>query len=352
MAAGHMTETTSGVEGPVKGAWTPTKHLLEVHALRTEFRTPRGVVRAVNGVSFAVAEGELLGLVGETGCGKSVTARSILGLIRPPGHVVGGRITFDAVDLQNLKRRDLQKLRGSEISFVPQNPWGSLNPILSIEQQFRNVIKAHRPDLAKQRCSDMALEMLQAVGIHDAMRVLKGHAHELSGGMAQRVVIAIAMVLDPRLVIADEPTTGLDVTIQRQILDLVRRLLREHSRSMILVTHDLGVVAQYCDRVAVMYAGKIVEIGPVHEVMKEPAHPYTHALLQAIPRPGRRLVPLLGTVPSLINYPAGCPFHPRCAFVQENSRQIEPELRELTPGRAVACHLPEGVSAHVAASNR
>lgn len=324
-----------------------SRPLLEVSNLHTRFHTHRGVVRAVNGISFEIREGELVGLVGETGCGKSVTARSLLGLVRSPGRIAEGEIVFDGTDLRALSGREFRKLRGTGISFVPQNPWGALNPILRIERQFRNVIRAHT-DASRSECWDMSLAMLQKVGIQGPERILKGYTHQLSGGMAQRVVMAIALVLNPRLVIADEPTTGLDVTIQRQILDMVMELLAEERRAMLLVTHDLGVVAQYCHRVIVMYAGKIVEEGPVAEVFVDPAHPYTQALLAAIPRPGQKLVSLRGRVPSLIDYPKGCPFADRCDHAFELCTVEEPLLRELTVARHFACHLPEGVSGVVA----
>jgi oligopeptide/dipeptide ABC transporter ATP-binding protein len=320
-----------------------TRPLLEVDNLHTRFHTHRGLVHAVNGISFQMREGELVGLVGETGCGKSVTARSILGLIRPPGRIAEGRIIYDGNDLRELSRRDFRKLRGTGISFVPQNPWGALNPILRIERQFRNVIRAHT-DASRQECWDMSLAMLQKVGIQGPERILKGYAHQLSGGMAQRVVMAISLVLSPRLVIADEPTTGLDVTIQRQILDMIIELLEEERRAMLLVTHDLGVVAQYCHRVIVMYAGKIVEEGPVSEVFVTPAHPYTQALLAAIPRPGHQLVSLRGRVPSLVDYPTGCPFKDRCDHAFEACQTEEPLLRDLAGIRQFACHLEKGVS--------
>ena len=320
-----------------------SRPLLEVKNLHTRFTTHRGVVRAVNGISFEIREGELVGLVGETGCGKSVTARSVLGLIRPPGRIVEGEINFEGTNLRDLSRREFRNLRGTGISFVPQNPWGALNPILRIERQFRNVIRAHTK-ASKQECWDMSLAMLESVGIQGPERILKGYAHQLSGGMAQRVVMAIALVLNPRLVIADEPTTGLDVTIQRQILDMVMELLERDRRAMLLVTHDLGVVAQYCHRVIVMYAGKIVESGPVSEVFVSPAHPYTQALLAAIPRPGHDLVSLRGRVPSLVDYPTGCPFKDRCDHAFEPCEGTEPLLHELSVGRRFACHLEKGVT--------
>ena len=320
-----------------------SRPLLEVKNLHTRFTTHRGLVRAVNGISFEIREGELVGLVGETGCGKSVTARSVLGLIRPPGRIVEGEINFEGNNLRDLSRREFRNLRGTGISFVPQNPWGALNPILRIERQFRNVIRAHT-NASKQECWDMSLAMLESVGIQGPERILKGYAHQLSGGMAQRVVMAIALVLNPRLVIADEPTTGLDVTIQRQILDMVMELLERDRRAMLLVTHDLGVVAQYCHRVIVMYAGKIVESGPVSEVFVSRSHPYTQALLAAIPRPGHDLVSLRGRVPSLVDYPTGCPFKDRCDHAFEPCEGTEPLLREQSVDRRFACHLEKGVT--------
>jgi len=310
--------------------------LLEVEDLRTEFFTSRGIVKAVNGVSFSVSRGELVGIVGETACGKSATIRSIIGLVRPPGRVVSGSARFESVELIQMPRRKLRAIRGSSIGFVPQNPFGALNPILSIERQFRNVIRAHE-SISRPEVRTRALQMLTDVGIPDPERVLRGHAHELSGGMAQRTVIALSMILGPKLVIADEPTTGLDVTVQRQILDLIRDLLeREHS-AMLLVTHDLGVVAQYCQRVIVMYAGKVVETGPVKKVFKTPAHSYTKALLGAIPRPGADLVTISGTVPDPINYPAGCPFYARCPNRSDPRCETEsPPLTEVSEGHFAA----------------
>jgi oligopeptide/dipeptide ABC transporter ATP-binding protein len=324
-----------------------TAPLLEVTDLFTRFETRDGVVHAVNGVSFEVGEGELVGLVGETGCGKSVTARSIMGLIRPPGKIVSGSVLFDGRDVRALKRGQLRALRGAKIGFIPQNPWGSINPILRIDRQFHNVIREH-VSVSRAEASRMALEMLGKVGIAGPDRVLRGYAHELSGGMAQRVVIAIALILNPSLVIADEPTTGLDVTIQRQILDLIMELLERDRRAMLLVTHDLGIVAQYCHRVIVMYAGKVVESGPVRDVFRKPAHPYTEALLGAIPRPGQPLTRLRGSVPSLIDYPVGCPFRMRCDYAFSRCESDAPVLRDLEARRQCSCHLERGVATNVA----
>ena len=312
--------------------------MLDVSGIETEFRTKRGVVHAVNGVSFTVGDGEIVGIVGETGCGKSVTIRSILGLVKAPGHVLKGSAVFDNKDLLALSPRELRKTRGAEIGFVAQHPFGSLNPILRIGTQFKNVIRAHR-HASSDECQELALQMLEAVEIPGPKRVLNGYAHELSGGMAQRVVIGLAMVLDPRLVIADEPTTALDVTVQRQILDLIAELTSKGDRSMILVTHDLGVVAEYCQRVVVMYAGKVVESGPVGDVFRNPAHPYTEDLLAAIPLPGERLRALRGTLPDLIDYPVGCPYNPRCSYVSEPWNLPAPTLRRISGDRMVSCHL-------------
>jgi peptide/nickel transport system ATP-binding protein len=335
------------VASPALSALQPkpqeTSSLLDVRDLRTEFHTHRGVVHAVNGVSFSIGEGELVGLVGETGCGKSVTARSVIGLVKPPGRIVGGTVELRGTDLRQASRRELRRVRGGQIGFVPQNPWGALNPVLRIEHQYRNVIRAHLGRVSRSECRDRSLAMLQRVGIQGAERVLRGYAHELSGGMAQRVVIGISLITNPSLVIADEPTTGLDVTVQRQVLDMIMSLLEEERRAMLLVTHDLGIVAQYCHRVIVMYAGKVVESGPVAEVLTSPAHPYTEALVAAVPKPGHALTPLRGTVPSLIDYPRGCAFRERCDYVHELSGDVVPDLRPLSPGRMLACHLPKGV---------
>jgi oligopeptide/dipeptide ABC transporter ATP-binding protein len=327
-----------------------TEPLLEVRDLRTEFATPTGTAHAVNGISFDVPRGQIVGVVGETGCGKSVTIRSLLGLVRPPGKVVGGQAHFGGRDLLALRPGELRAVRGREIGFVAQNPFSALNPVMRIERQFFAVIAAHEGRSAARRTTRRrALAALAAVGIAGPERVLDGYPHQLSGGMAQRVVIAIAMILDPQLVIADEPTTGLDLTVQRQILDLMSDLVREGHRSMLLVTHDLGVVAQYCDQVVVMYAGTVVEDGPVRKVLKDPIHPYTRALLAAIPRRGHELVHLKGRLPDLVNYPVGCPFAERCPFVAAICRTEAPEPRAVGGDHIHRCHLPEGLDAHGAA---
>ena len=312
--------------------------LLDVRELHVQFRSRRRTVHAVNGVSFSVSTGETVGVVGETGCGKSATVRAIIGLLKSPGRITAGSVRLDGTDLVGLGPRQLRRLRGASIGFVPQNPFGALNPVLRIERQFRNVIRSHRR-AGRAEIRRTALAMLEAVGIADPEGVLRGYAHELSGGMAQRVVIALAMVLDPRLVVADEPTTGLDLTIQRQILDLIRDLAETEGRSMLLVTHDVGVVAQYCSRVLVMYAGQVVEAGPVRRVLTEPAHPYTEALLAAVPRRGERLVGAQGTVPTLLELPAGCFYYDRCTYRDDPRCATEtPSLREVAPGHWAAVH--------------
>jgi oligopeptide/dipeptide ABC transporter ATP-binding protein len=293
------------------------------------FRTPRGTVQAVNGVSFSVGRGELVGVVGESGCGKSATIRSLIGLLRPPGEVVGGSVQFLGSDLLTMPARRRRRLLGTRIGFVPQNPFGSLNPIMRIDRQFHRVISAHAK-ASRTETRATAERMLARAGVPDPTRVLDGYAHQLSGGMAQRTVLSIAMCLDPDLVIADEPTTGLDVTVQRQILDTTLDLIRANNRSMLLVTHDLGVVAHYCDRVIVMYAGKIVEQGPVRDVFLRPAHPYTDMLLKAVPREGRELAVIRGRIPDLIDYPRGCPFYERCEHRIDPRCETEmPPLREV-----------------------
>lgn len=317
-----------------------TSTMLKVCSLRTEIPTRAGLVRAVNDVSFTVNVGQLVGIVGETGAGKSLTVRSILGLLPSPARVVEGVVTLHDRDLLTLPPKALRKVRGSEISFVPQNPFGALHPTMRLEDQFASLVNAHRAGNRKTG-RRMAMEVLARLGIPQPDRVLRGFAHELSGGMAQRVVIAMALILSPDLVIADEPTTGLDLTVQMQILDLVVDLLQSERRAMLLVTHDLGVVAQYCDRVVVMYAGTIVEEGPVRKVFREPAHPYTRALLSAVPNSGRPLKPLGGTLPSLIDYPPGCAFADRCPVALPRCRVDLPQKVQVESGWEAACHLIE-----------
>ncbi len=312
--------------------------MLTVNGLKTTFTTARGTVHAVNGVSFTVRRGETVGIVGESGSGKSVTVQSILALVPPPGRVVGGSVNLDGQDIMSASRAQLRRIRGSQIGLAVQNPFGALNPILRIESQFHNVIAAHEKT-SRKSSKERALATLQAMGIPDPERVLRGYAHELSGGMAQRVVIGLVMVLGPKILIADEPTTALDVTVQRRILDLIRDLMHKEGLGVLLVTHDLSVVANYCDRVAVMYAGKIVEMGDVPQVLARPLHPYTQALLKAVPSPGQPLVNLPGLVPDLIDYPAGCPFSARCPVAVARCNEDVPHLEPFDDSRSVSCHL-------------
>lgn len=308
--------------------------VLRVRDLRTEFDTPRGVAKAVNSVSFDVHPGELVGIVGESGCGKSATAKSVLGLTKRPGRIAGGSVQLAGTELLTMSRKELRGVRGAAMSYIPQNPVGALNPILRLDRQFRDIITAHRK-ASRAESDALALSALESVGINDPLRVLRGYAHELSGGMAQRVTIAMATMLQPKLVVADEPTTGLDVTTERQILDLLRQQISGEGRAGLLITHDLGVVAQYCQRVLVMYAGVIVEQGSVRDVFKTPKHPYTQALLGAIPHKGQELVALKGTPPNLIDYPAGCAFFDRCSVRDEVACRQAPPLFEVGPSHLV-----------------
>jgi peptide/nickel transport system ATP-binding protein len=324
-----------------------TETLLTVDELAVEFVGHKSTVHAVNGVNLSVSAGEIVGIVGESGCGKSTAVKGILGLLQSPGKVTGGVAEFVGHgDLLSMKHKNLRKIRGANIGYVAQNPFGSMNPIFSIEEQFRNILRAHDEPSSKKVARERSLAVLNNVGIAGPARVLDGYAHQLSGGMAQRVVIAMAMLLEPDLIIADEPTTGLDVTVQRQILDLLRDKVVDSHRGILLVTHDLGVIAQYCHRVVVMYAGKVVESGSVDTVFSHPTHPYTAALLGAIPRPGHELTRLRGSVPDLREIPVECAFRQRCAHAFAPCG-VSPDLREIAPRHQVACHLPEVVG-HVA----
>ncbi|WP_341952990.1 ABC transporter ATP-binding protein [Salinibacterium sp. TMP30] len=311
--------------------------LLSVTDLRVSFATKKGTVHAVNGVTFEAKRGEIVGIVGESGCGKSQTLRAIIGLTQDPGSIDGGIVEFQGENFLQMTPRQQRLIRGKDIGFISQSPFGALNPILSIAQQFANIIRAHRR-ASRRECREMSLRALQEVGIADPMRVLDGYAHELSGGMAQRVVIAMAMIHGPRLLLADEPTTALDVTVQRQILDLITGLISGGDRSMLLVTHDLSVVAQYCTRVVVMYAGKPVEVGDVRDVFHNPHHPYTRALLDAVPRSGGTIKGLTGTLPDVVNYPVGCPYASRCPHVTEVCREVAPTMTGDGLARAASCH--------------
>ena len=315
--------------------------LLDVEALSVDFHLPSGTLRAIEDVRLSVEAGEVLGVVGETGSGKSVTVRSIMGLLPAPGRVAAGRILFDGADLVQLSQRRMRQVRAVGISFVAQNPFGALNPVLSVGRQFRNLVRAHER-ASNQEIHERSLAALASVQIDDRERVLAGYAHELSGGMAQRVVIAMALMLNPSVVIADEPTTALDLTTQRQILDLVRQLVVQDRRAMILVTHDMGVVANYCDSMAVMYAGRVVECGATAAVLRSPTHQYTKALLDSVPRRGRETTGIPGSAPSLANRPGGCSFAPRCAAATQVCTDSVPPVQRRADGREFACHHPVG----------
>jgi oligopeptide/dipeptide ABC transporter ATP-binding protein len=319
--------------------------MLEVKNLKTYFYTEDGVVKAVDGVDFTVRRGEVLGLVGESGCGKSVTSLSIMRLIGSPGKVVDGEVVFDGEDLLEKPESEMVRVRGNRISMIFQQPQSSLNPVFKVGDQIAEVLNIHR-DLGKQAGWDRAIELLRMVGIPDAPRRAHAFPHELSGGMAQRVMIAMALACVPELLIADEPTTALDVTIQAQILDLIRDLRTKVDAAIILITHDLGVIAELAERVAVMYAGRIVEQTDVRSLFEEPKHPYTQGLIGSIPVLGKvvdKLAVIPGTVPNLINLPPGCKFAPRCIPRVENNLTIcveeEPELLPTRPGHRVRCWL-------------
>ncbi len=322
--------------------------LLDVRDLRTYFFTEDGVVKAVDGVSFHVRRGEILGLVGESGCGKSVTSLSIMRLITPPGRILGGQVLFDGIDLLKLPEPEMVRLRGSRISMIFQQPVSCLNPVFKVGDQIAEVFQVHE-GVSRVEGWRRAVELLRMVGIPDPERRAHSYPHELSGGMAQRVMIAMALALGPELLIADEPTTALDVTIQAQILDLMRELQRRMHTAIILITHDMGIVAEMCDRVAVMYAGQIIEEADVQTIFTNPQHPYTRGLLGSIPVMGvvrPRLDTIPGTVPNLINLPPGCRFAPRCQARLEHQARLgnrcleeNPPLIHTGPGHQVRCWL-------------
>lgn len=324
-----------------------SENILEVKNLKTQFFTESGVVRAVDGIDFNVKRGEVLGIVGESGCGKSVTSLSIMRLVGQPGKIVEGQIIFDNEDLLKLPESRMVKIRGNRISMIFQQPQSCLNPVFKVGDQLSEVLFIHQ-DLGKEAGEKRAVELLSMVGIPEPESRVNSFPHEMSGGMAQRVMIAMALACVPELLIADEPTTALDVTIQAQILDLMRNLRSKMETSIILITHDLGVVAEMCDRVVVMYAGRIVEESPIIELFQSPKHPYTAALIGSTPVLGeadKELVTIPGSVPNLINLPDGCKFAPRCLPRVENNLEIctqeEPELKVIAPERKVRCWLYE-----------
>ena len=319
------------------------ERLLDVRGLQTSFHTSDGVVRAVTGIDFHVDRGEVMGLVGESGCGKSVTSLSIMRLIAAPGRIEAGEVIFDGTDLLKVPERRMQELRGDRISMIFQQPTSSLNPVYDVGMQLGEVLELHRA-MKRKAARGRAEELLAMVGIPDPKRRIEAFPHELSGGMAQRVMIAMALACEPELLIADEPTTALDVTIQAQILDLMRVLQRETNTALILITHDLGVVSEMCDRVAVMYAGEIVEHTDVASLFEAPKHPYTQGLIGSVPVLGRdqeELATIPGSVPNLIELPPNCRFAPRCtsrlAYDVEMATERHPELLPVMGGHSVRC---------------
>jgi oligopeptide/dipeptide ABC transporter ATP-binding protein len=332
----------------------PNVPLLEVRNLKTYYYTEDGVVRAVDGVDLRVFPGEIVGLVGESGCGKSVTSLSIMRLISTPGKITSGEIFFDGIDLLTLAESEMRNIRGNSISMIFQQPQTSLNPMFTAGDQIAEVLRIHEHIEEKDSWS-AAVELLRLVGIPDPERRAKSYPHELSGGQAQRVMIAIALALSPQLLIADEPTTALDVTIQAQILDLLRGLQDKFKTAIILITHDLGVIAEMAERVAVMYAGKIVEKANIKPLFNRPLHPYTQGLIGSIPVLGKikdRLEVIPGSVPNLINLPKGCRFAARCRARQEHKLEIctsfEPDLIEFVPEHFVRCWLYQNSANHQA----
>lgn len=322
---------------------------LKVDNLRTWFHTPEGLVKSVNGVSFHIDRGETLALVGESGCGKTVTSLSLIRLLAKSAQIQADSILLNGREIKDLSKEEARKLRGSEISMIFQEPMTSLNPVYRIEKQIGEMIRLHNPGLSRQEVHSQSVEFLRRAGVPNPEERLKVYPHQLSGGLRQRVMIAIALASRPSMLIADEPTTALDVTIQAQIIDLMKELQKEFHMSILLITHDFGVVSQMADRVAVMYAGKIVEEGSLKEVLESPLHPYTELLILSIPgirvKRGGRLKTIEGTVPNPLHFPSGCRFHPRCPFASERcTREEPPETKQ--GGHRVSCwlHVPSDIS--------
>ncbi|MFG2600850.1 ABC transporter ATP-binding protein [Streptomyces sp. NPDC048462] len=315
--------------------------LLEVRDLHVEFHTRDGVAKAVNGVNYSVSEGETLAVLGESGSGKSVTAQAIMGILdMPPGKISGGEILFKDRDLLKLKKEERRKIRGQEMAMIFQDALSSLNPVLTVGEQLGEMFVVHR-GLSRKDAKAKAVELMDRVRIPAAKERVGNYPHQFSGGMRQRIMIAMALALEPSLIIADEPTTALDVTVQAQVMDLLAELQRELNMGLILITHDLGVVADVADKIAVMYAGRIVETSPVHDIYQAPAHPYTQGLLRSIPRldqKGRELYAIKGLPPNLLHIPPGCAFNPRCPMAQDVCRTDVPPLFDVAANRQSACY--------------
>ncbi|OPY97603.1 methionine ABC transporter ATP-binding protein [Bradyrhizobium sacchari] len=327
-----------------------TEPVLSVRNLQVEFASRRGTLRAIDDVSFDIAKGEVLGVVGESGAGKSVTGLAVIGLIDPPGRIAGGEIHLAGLRVDNLPAEEMRRVRGKRIGMIFQDPLTSLNPLYKVGDQIVETIRTHL-SLSESAARRRAIDLLAEVGIPAPEKRIDGYPHEFSGGMRQRVVIALAICAEPELIIADEPTTALDVSVQAQIISLIKRLGRDHGTAVMLVTHDMGVIAETSDRVAVMYAGRVAEIGPVQDVVKNPLHPYAKGLMGAIPTlagEDKRLVQIPGSMPRLSAIPRGCSFNPRCAFAFDRCRVERPE--PLPRGtQSVACHLYDTVPAESAA---
>jgi peptide/nickel transport system ATP-binding protein len=314
-----------------------TEPVLSVRDLRVEFVTRRGALKAIDGISFDIAPGEVLGVVGESGAGKSVTGSAVIGLIDPPGRIAGGEVRLSGQRIDNLPPEEMRRLRGKRIGMIFQDPLTSLNPLYRVGEQLVETIRTHL-DLSESAARRRAIDLLTEVGIPAPEKRIDGYPHEFSGGMRQRVVIALALAAEPELIIADEPTTALDVSVQAQIIALLKRLGRDHGTAIMLVTHDMGVIAETADRVAVMYAGRIAEIGPVQDVVQNPLHPYACGLMGAIPTLADRLTQIPGAMPRLSAIPPGCPFNPRCPHAWERCRVDRPEPIQ-RDAHKVACHL-------------
>ncbi len=313
--------------------------LLEISNLRTYFFTEAGVVKALDGMSLEVYKGQAVGLVGESGSGKSVTAQSVLRIVPRPGRIVDGSVKFEEEELLTKKEDEMRKLRGRKMAIVFQDPTTSLNPLFTVEKQLTDILRLHK-DLSKEDASKQALHLLDRVGIQDPERRLKTYPHELSGGMKQRIAIARALACDPVLLFADEPTTNLDVTIQAQVLELLKQLQRELNMTMVMITHDMGIIADMTERVTVLYAGKVMEVADTQTLFRSPKHPYTEALLKAVPsvKQTRALEVIPGNIPNLIEPPTGCVFHPRCKYAKDVCVKKEPELERVDEGHYAACH--------------
>ena len=329
-------------------------NVLEIRGLNSYFFTEKGVAPAVDGLDLDIPKGKIIGLVGESGCGKSMTAKSIMGLLKYPGRVAGGSIRFEDQDLTRLSDKELRKICGNDISMIFQEPMTSLNPVLKVGRQVRETLLVHNPTMSKAEAKQRVVEMFQRVGIPEAEKRYDCYPHELSGGLRQRVMIAMAMVCKPKLLIADEPTTALDVTIEAQILRLMKELRDETGMSVLIITHNMGVVAEICDYVYVMYAGKIMEQAETFELFDHTAHPYTQGLLKSIPKldgQEKRLYTIEGVVPNLLHLPKGCRFCTRCEYAVERCRNEEPQMYESAEGHKVRCFRSENAGAEEVSVN-